>query len=73
MTDRTLFGKPIREATTAAFYPSKLTIDQFVKLVKLNIEPFAKNMKALGSPAADDSFVELWFEALMAWSEVENE
>lgn len=66
---RKLFGKPIRKSTTAAFYPRKMKLDNFVKMCQ-DADAFANNMKALGQD--EDNYVEIWFETFMAWCEVEQ-
>ncbi len=72
---RTIFKQPIREGTTAAFFPDKMSLDCFVKMIKENIEGFEKNMKQY--PQAEtlhsEKFIEEWTEMFLAWSEIEEE
>lgn len=70
MSDRTIFGHPIRKETTELFYPEKINLEDFQCFVSTNIFPFYKN---LSSSEFKEKFIEEWFEIFMAWCEVEEE
>ena len=70
MSDRTVFGHPIRESTTRLFHPQKISLEDFECFVSTNIRPFYKNLISNGSK---ERFIEEWFEIFMAWCEVEEE
>lgn len=72
MTDRTIFGKPIRKSTTELFYPYKISLEEFVKVMK-GVDGYANNMRNLGHQACKSRYVEEWFESFGAWSEIEEE
>jgi hypothetical protein len=66
---RYIFGHPIREETTAVFHPDKMTVDEFVDLIKGSMDEFAKNMKGIRKDALE--FPEEWLETMAAWMEIE--
>ncbi len=75
---RTLFGHPIRESTTAAFYPAPMTLDQFLAAMRDNLNGFEANMRR-ATPENDPhgwlepKHIEHWTEMWLAWSEIEEE
>ncbi len=75
---RTLFGHPIRAETTAAFYPSELTLAEFLLDARENLDGFEANMRR-ATPDNDPlkwlepKHVEHWIEMWLAWSEIEEE
>jgi hypothetical protein len=70
---RTLYGKPIRKDITDSFYPNKLSLDRFRACVNQAIDPFSRNMVHLGGKAAEEKYIEEWFEQFLSWMEVEQE
>ena len=70
---RTLYEKNIRKETTEIFYPNKISLDEFVSLVKQNIDIFHSNMNRLSSQHTDPQFIEQWFEQYLNWCDVEQE
>jgi hypothetical protein len=67
---RTFFDKPIREDTTALFYPEKITASQFGEILDAK-DAFLKNMESLTVPK--EQYAEEWMETFCAWSEIEQE
>jgi len=72
MSERRLFGRPIRPETTGEFFPYKLTLESFCERMKNNVDGFEKNMKNLGGVASRAKYIERWTEQLLAWSEIEQ-
>jgi hypothetical protein len=69
---RTIFGKFIREGVTDCLYPHKYTCKEFEEEILESIEPYAANMRSLDNGAANDKFIEGWFNQFMAWMDVEE-
>jgi hypothetical protein len=67
---RTLFGHPIREETTASFFPQKMSIEEFCENILNNKDAFVDNMKSIFPN--EKRFVEEWFETFGAWNEIEE-
>ena len=67
--NRTLFGQPIRQETTAFFFPKEISVEEFCEMILNNKEAFMKNMKTIFGD--EQRFVEEWFETFAAWSEIE--
>ncbi len=68
--NRTLFGQPISKSTTLAFYPDKMSLDDFCDEVAHSIEGYRENLcdRNLG-----DLYPETWAESFLAWCEIERE
>lgn len=69
---RTFFNKPIREETTAEFYPSEMTAKEFFVSVLEGGESFVKNMEHYPD-IRQKRYAEEWMETFCAWSEIEQE
>jgi hypothetical protein len=70
MSDRKIFGHPIRKDTTEKFYPERISLEDFVEIMK-GVECYAHNMKHLH--CTKYRYVEEWLECFAAWSEIEEE
>jgi len=73
MSERRIFNHPIRKETTLAFFPRKLTIEDFKETIVDSFDAYMENMKSLGSPAIDKKYIEEWVEQYLAWLEIEEE
>lgn len=71
--NRLIFGHPIRQETTKQFYPSKITLEEFINEVRGSLEPFMRNMQHLKGGALEDKYIEEWTEQFLAWCEIEEE
>lgn len=79
MSDRTLFGHPIRAGTTGEFYPDKMTLAEFIKEMHASLDGFEANMRVLAKPGteggwwAGPQYIEVFAERFLAWCEIEEE
>jgi len=70
---RQLFNKPIRVGITDEFYPYKMSIEDFKKIIADHFVSYQKNMENLGSPAIDEKHIEEWVEQYLGWLDIEQE
>lgn len=66
---RFIFGHPIRKDTTEEFFPDKISVNAFCKLIRENLTPFKDNMTSLTMTSL--KYPEEWLETFCAWSELE--
>lgn len=70
-TERSLYGKPIRKGVTDEFYPSKMTLEDFRKIIISDFDSYATNMR--GIKRDEDKFIEEWVEQYLNWLDIEQE
>lgn len=73
MSERKIFGHPIRKGVTDEFYPDKMDINSFERHIMNSFSAYKQNMIGLGSPAIDEKYIEEWFEQYLAWLDIEEE
>jgi hypothetical protein len=64
---RYIFGHPIRKETTALFHDKKISLEDFVDMIKRSSDGFKTNMEHLGDKYIEERFPEEWLEVLSAW------
>lgn len=67
---RKIFNLPARY-TTLEFYPTRISLDTFQKIIKDGIDGFVNNMRHLKE--FGPNYVEEWSESFLAWLEIEEE
>ena len=71
MTDRTFFGKPLRDISLL-YNPEKITIDEFMKEVQDGVAGYRENLHTHDF-GKESHHIERWMESFLAWFEVEQD
>ncbi len=76
-TPRLLFGKPIRQETTAEAYPSKITMLDFIEFMREDLDAFEADALTHGGigtrKSTHEAYIEDWCEMFLGWCEIEEE